>query len=90
MNLQSQLEVLKQQATQSMIATDTPSIENPSYYRDTKLHQQSLDLHRHHNNHHQDMMTSYYELDQDLNTFNQYHNGNNDTLSASVGYISYS
>lgn len=72
-----------------MMASDTPSIEDPSYYRDTKLQQlqQSLDLHRHHNNHHQDrssetefnsnlknVMTSYSELDQHLNTFNQHHN----------------
>ncbi|KAH0930719.1 hypothetical protein HID58_016446, partial [Brassica napus] len=104
-NLQAQLEILKQQATQSMMTTDTPSLENPNYYRDTKLQQlqQSLDLHRHHNRHHQDrsldtesdsdlknIMTSYSELDQHLNTFNQYHNGGNDVLSASFGYISYS
>ncbi|KAF8094738.1 hypothetical protein N665_0354s0027 [Sinapis alba] len=101
-NLQAQLEILNQQATQSMMATDTPSIENPSYYRDTKL-QQSLDLHHHYNNHHQDrsletefnsdlknIMTSYSELDQHLNTFNQYHNDGNDILSAGFGYISYS
>ncbi|KAG2309496.1 hypothetical protein Bca52824_029244 [Brassica carinata] len=104
-NLQSQLEILKQQATQSMMATDTPSIENPSYYRDTKFQQlqQSLDLHRHHNNHHQDrsletefnsdlknIMTSYSELDQHLNTLNQYHNDGNVIISSSFGYISYS
>ncbi|CAH8385354.1 unnamed protein product [Eruca vesicaria subsp. sativa] len=105
-NLQAQLEILKQQATQSMMATDTPPIENPNYYRGTKLQQlqQSLDLHRHHNNHHQDrsletelinsdlknIMTSYTELDQHLNTFNQHHNDGNNILSASFGYISHS
>ncbi|KAJ0259337.1 LOB domain-containing protein 17 [Hirschfeldia incana] len=106
MNLQAQLEILKQQATQSMMAThDTPSIENHSYYRDTKLQQlqHSLDLHRDHNNHHQDrsleaefnsdlkhIMTSYSELDQQLNTFNKYYKDGKDILSAGFGHISYS
>lgn len=148
MNLQTQLEILKQQAIQSMMATDSPSIENPNYYQDTKpQHRQDLHYHQttwndqngslemEHNSdfknimtscYHQNetgtrsfigaggdtMATSYYynsssgcsedinstigelskysELDQHLNTFNQYHHGGNDLLSASFGYIPYS
>ncbi|ESQ52954.1 hypothetical protein EUTSA_v10017903mg [Eutrema salsugineum] len=104
-NLQTQLEILKQQAAQSMMATDFPSIENPNYHRDTKpTHlQESQDLYRPHNNHHQDgsmeterysdlnyIMTSYFELEQHLNTFNPHDHGGNDILSSSFGYISYS
>lgn len=85
------------------MAADSPSIENPNYYQDTKPQylQESQDLYRHHN--HQDrnletepnsdlknIMMSYSELDQHLSTFNQYHHGGNDLLSASFGYISYS
>ncbi|CAH2058369.1 unnamed protein product [Thlaspi arvense] len=105
-NLQTQLEILRQQAAQSMMAVDSPSIENPNYYRDTKpTHlQESQALYHPHNNHHHDrsleiepnsdlkniMMSTYSESDQQLNTFNQYHHGCNDILSASFGYISYS
>ncbi|KAG7570183.1 Lateral organ boundaries LOB [Arabidopsis thaliana x Arabidopsis arenosa] len=150
-NLQTQLEILKQQATQRMMATDSPSIENPNYYQDTKPQylQESHDLHHQHHQttsnyqteQHSDLKNiitscyhqnetgmksfigaggdttaaSYYynsssgcseelksvstigefskysELDQQhLNTFNQYHDGCNDLLSESLGYITYS
>lgn len=104
--MQAQLEILKQQAAQSMIDADFPSIVIPNYCQDTKPQhlQESQAIHHHHNNYqHQDglfetepnsdlknIMTSYSELDQHFNTFNQYHYGSNDLLSASFGYISYS
>ncbi|CAA7038135.1 unnamed protein product [Microthlaspi erraticum] len=105
-NLQAQLEILKQQAAQSMIAADSPSIVISNYCQDTKPQhlQESQAIHRHHNHfQHQDglfetepysdlknIMTSYSELDQHSNTFNQYQHGSNDLLSANFGYISYS
>lgn len=52
MNLQAQLEVLKQQAAQSMIFADSPTSENPnSYYGDTSktpYHQEHQNLYHHH------------------------------------------
>lgn len=105
MNLQTQLEFLKQQASQSMMAADSPSIENPNYYQDTKPQylRESQDLYCQHDNHHQygsmeiepnsdlnAIMTSYSEVDQHLNTCNQCHHGGNNLLPESFGYISYS
>ncbi|EOA25871.1 hypothetical protein CARUB_v10019250mg [Capsella rubella] len=57
-NLQAQLEILKQQAAQSMIFAESPTSENPnSYYGDTTKtpyhHQEHQNLyHHHHQNHH--------------------------------------
>ncbi|CAH8392500.1 unnamed protein product [Eruca vesicaria subsp. sativa] len=59
-NLQAQLEILKQQATQSMMFADSPSSENPnSYYGDTTKnpsyhhdhHQEHQNIYQHHHHH---------------------------------------
>ncbi|CAH2063707.1 unnamed protein product [Thlaspi arvense] len=51
-NLQAQLEILKQQAAQSMMFSDSPSSENPnSYYGDTTktpYHQDHHNIYHHH------------------------------------------
>ncbi|XP_010506070.1 PREDICTED: LOB domain-containing protein 17-like [Camelina sativa] len=59
-NLQTQLEILKQQATQSMMARDSPSIENSNCYRDNKPQhlQKPQDLHLRRHHHH---TTSNYQ-----------------------------
>ncbi|CAN8254292.1 unnamed protein product [Cochlearia groenlandica] len=58
-NLQAQLEILKQQATQNMMFADSPTSENPnSYYGDTTKtpydhhHQEQQNLYHHHDQTH--------------------------------------
>ncbi|CAD5321150.1 unnamed protein product [Arabidopsis thaliana] len=97
-NLQTQLEILKQQATQSMMAIDSPSIENPNYYQDTKPQylQESHDLHHHHlttsncqteqNSDLKNIMTScYHQMEIETTPFTE---AGGDTMAGSYYYNS--
>lgn len=125
MNLQAQLEILKQQAAQSMMFADSPSSENPnSYYADTAKtpsiyhhdhHQEHQNIYHHHadqthlvyqsgssgmvhlgdatgDSYHTENpsggFSSYSNLEQHLNTFNQDHL--KELQPGAFGFISFS
>lgn len=94
MNLQAQLEILKQQAVQKMIFADSPTSENPnSYYGDTTKTPYHHDHQEHQNiyHHHHDQTHLVYQtgssgtVHQGGAAENSYHN---ETSSSGIGEFS--
>lgn len=95
MNLQAELEILKQQAAQSMIFADSPTSENPnSYYGDTAKtipyphdHQEHPNSYHHHDQTHLVYQTgSSGTVHHGDATANSYHNEN--SSSGGIGEFS--